>query len=73
MEHRALHYDAAGASAAMRTAGLHYGYAAALESGLWPSLDVLPAAERAATGVALTERALAFQTGGLQNSSATMR
>ena len=34
----------------MRAAGLPVGYADALETGLWPSLDVLPPAERAAAG-----------------------
>lgn len=29
----------------MRTAGLPEGYAAALETGLWPSCDVLPEPE----------------------------
>ncbi|MES2710564.1 MAG: metallophosphoesterase family protein [Pseudomonadota bacterium] len=50
IEHRALDYDHAGAARAMRAAQLAEGYAAALETGLWPSLDVLPAAERDATG-----------------------
>jgi predicted phosphodiesterase len=45
-----LHYDHAGAAAAMRTARLPEGYAAALGSGLWPSCDVLPPAERARRG-----------------------
>jgi hypothetical protein len=49
-EHRRLGYDQAGAAAAMRSAGLPEGYARALETGLWPSLDVLPGKERAATG-----------------------
>jgi len=34
--------------ALVRAAGLPEGYAAALETGLWPSVDVLSAAERAA-------------------------
>jgi hypothetical protein len=49
-EHRRLWYDQAGAAAAMRAAALPEAYARALETGLWPSLDVLPEAERAATG-----------------------
>ncbi|MBI4183451.1 MAG: metallophosphoesterase family protein [Proteobacteria bacterium] len=53
IEHRALGYDHTGAAAKMRAAGLSEGYAAALESGLWPSLDVLPPAERAGQGQAL--------------------
>ncbi|MFM7304548.1 MAG: metallophosphoesterase family protein [Alphaproteobacteria bacterium] len=45
-----LEYDHAAAAAAMRTAGLPEGYAAALGSGIWPSCDVLPSAERARRG-----------------------
>ena len=45
-----LDYDHAAAAAAMRTAGLPEGYAAALGSGIWPSCDVLPPAERARRG-----------------------
>ena len=43
----ALDYDHAAAAAAMRGARLPEGYAAALESGLWPSCDVLPSVELA--------------------------
>jgi predicted phosphodiesterase len=50
IEHRALAYDHRTAAAKMRAAGLPAGYAAALETGIWPSLDVLPAAEIAGTG-----------------------
>jgi predicted phosphodiesterase len=46
LEHRPLSYDHASAAAAMRTTGLPEGYARGLETGLWPSEDVLPAAER---------------------------
>lgn len=45
-----LAYDAAGAAGAMRRHGHANGYARTLITGLWPSLDVLPPAERAATG-----------------------
>jgi predicted phosphodiesterase len=45
-----LEYDHAAAAAAMRAVGLPEGYAAALGSGLWPSCDVLPPAERARRG-----------------------
>lgn len=47
---RALRYDHGTAAAKMREAALPEGYAAALETGLWPSLDILPPAERASTG-----------------------
>ena len=58
-----LHYDAAAARAAMVDAGLANGYAEALTSGLWPSLDVLPEAERAATGRPLPAQRLLFRAG----------
>ena len=50
-----LPYDHRRAADATRHAGHADGYAAALDSGLWPSLDVLPPAERLATGVPLAE------------------
>jgi len=50
VEHHALDYDYASAGSKMRQRGLPEGYAAALESGLWPSCDVLPPAELAARG-----------------------
>jgi predicted phosphodiesterase len=50
LEHRPLAYDYAAAAAAMRAAGLPGGYARGLETGLWPSEDVLPAAERSLRG-----------------------
>jgi len=49
-EHRPLAYDWRPAQGAMRAARLPEGYAAALETGLWPSTDVLPPAERAERG-----------------------
>lgn len=55
IEHRALAYDHAAAARKMRSAGLPEGYADCLSSGLWPSLDVLPAPERRNTGKALAE------------------
>jgi predicted phosphodiesterase len=63
VEHRALDYDHAAAAAKMRAAGLPEGYAAALETGLWPSLDVLPAAERRAGGRALAPGRLLWRAG----------
>lgn len=45
-----LAYDHIAAAAAMRRFGHANGYARSLITGLWPSLDVLPPAERAATG-----------------------
>ncbi len=53
VEHLPLAYDHAEAAAAMRNARLAEGYAASLASGVWPSCDVLPPAERASRGRAL--------------------
>ncbi len=53
-----LAYDHQGAAAAMRRSGHANGYARTLVTGLWPSLDILPEAERAATGVRIRPRAL---------------
>ena len=46
----------------MRAAGLPAGYADALETGLWPSLDVLPPAERAAAGRPIEAGAVLWPT-----------
>lgn len=45
-----LHYEPAQEAEVMHGAGLDNGYAQALLSGLWPSMDVLPATERAQQG-----------------------
>lgn len=49
-----LAYDHMKSAAAMRRAGHANAYARTLVTGIWPSFDVLPAAERAATGHAIT-------------------
>ncbi len=51
--HFSLDYDYASAAQKMRAAGLPEGYARALETGFWPSLDILPQAERERTGQAI--------------------
>lgn len=56
----ALAYDHAGAAEAVLAAGLPTDYAATLESGLWPSLDVLPAAEIGRTGQVLALENVTF-------------
>lgn len=53
-----LAYDHHGAAAAMRRCGHANGYARTLVTGLWPSLDVFPPAEREATGRKLRPRKL---------------
>lgn len=55
-----LEYDFACTARKMRMAALPVGYADALASGLWPSLDVLPPVEAAATGQALRADALSM-------------
>ena len=53
-----LGYDHRGAAAAMRRHGHADGYARTLITGIWPSLDVFPPPERAATGVRVRPRTL---------------
>lgn len=59
-----LAYDHAAAAAKMRGAGLPEAYAASLESGQWPSCDILPPAERRASGRALACQALLWPPAG---------
>lgn len=58
IEHRSLDCDHRSAAASMRRASLPEAYAAALESGLWPSCDVLGLEEIRARGVPLEEAAV---------------
>lgn len=51
-----LGYDHHAAAAAMRRSGHANGYARTLTTGLWPSLDILPPPERAATGRRIRQR-----------------
>jgi predicted phosphodiesterase len=60
--HHRLDYDFAAAAADMRRGGFPEPYARALETGLWPSLDILPDKERAETGVRLSPGGVVFQT-----------
>ena len=53
-----LAYDHHTAAAGMRRFGHANGYARTLVTGLWPSLDILPPAERNATGQRLRARTL---------------
>jgi hypothetical protein len=54
IEHHALEYDHAAAAAKMRARDYPLEYADALATGLWPSCDILPQAELAARGQAIT-------------------
>ena len=56
-----LAYDHVGAAAAMRRAGHADGYARTLITGLWPSLDIFPPPERAATAKRLRRRTLRLE------------
>ncbi len=51
-----LHYDYKSAAASMRRAELPEDYAVALETGIWPSLDILPAFDRMFTGKPMENR-----------------
>lgn len=53
IEHRPLDYDYVAAAAKIRNARLPEEYAASLETGLWPTSDVLPLKEVHDRGVAL--------------------
>lgn len=57
-----LSYDHATAAAAMRAKGLPEGYAACLETGLWPNMDVMPEAEREKAGRALSPVRMTWQS-----------
>jgi predicted phosphodiesterase len=61
IEHRALAYDHVAAAAKMRRAGLPEDYATALETGLWPSCDVLPFKEIRERGVPLDPGAVLWR------------
>lgn len=54
-EHHSLEYDYEEAMKSMQQNQLPKEYATALKTGLWPSLDVLPEAEKSQTGVSLKE------------------
>jgi len=56
--HHRLAYDHVEAAGRMRRAHLPEGYARALETGRWPSDDILPADEKATAGTALDARRL---------------
>jgi pyruvate-formate lyase-activating enzyme/predicted phosphodiesterase len=61
IEHCALEYDYRTAAAKIRRTGLPEQYAAALETGLWPSCDVLPLKEIQHRGMAIEEGSIAWR------------
>lgn len=56
LETHRLRYDHTAAAAAMRKSGHANPYARALVTGLWPSVDILPEAERTRAGRRLREK-----------------
>lgn len=68
-----LSYDHHSAAAAMRRSGHANGYARTLVTGLWPSLDVFPPAERAATGRRLRPRTVRVSRRGQGEAAAARR
>jgi predicted phosphodiesterase len=60
IEHHSLEYNAAEAKRCMLEAGLNNGYTEALETGLWPSMDVLPDREKWQRGKKISETTLLF-------------
>lgn len=61
IRHRAFEYDFEAAARKIRDAGLPEGYAAALETGIWPSCDVLPSREIRERGAAIDEGAVVWR------------
>ena len=72
IEHRAIAYDCAPQQQKMRAARLPDGYINALATGLWPSDDILPAAEKRATGIARKAETV-FWSGAPRRAAATPR
>ena len=62
-----LHYDASSAHQAMLDANMNNGYAKALITGLWPSMDVLPIAEQAQQGQPLQTQQLIIERASLND------
>jgi hypothetical protein len=60
IEHHAVAYDPAPTAAKMRARGYPPEYAEALINGLWPSCDILPAAECAGRGAPLSPPAVVW-------------
>ena len=58
---RRLAYDFQATARAMLAHGYANDYAQAIASGLWPSLDILPAAERSAAGTRIADCSVLFE------------
>lgn len=64
-----LRYDHLGAAASMRRYAHVDGYARTLVTGVWPSLDVLPEAEKAATGRRLRARTVTLDAASAERNA----
>src|SRR5712691_2216467 len=73
IEHRALRYDHSTTAGKMRRAALLEEYAVALETGLWPSCDVLPFREIRERGVPLQEGRVLWRRASLPKRAARRR
>jgi predicted phosphodiesterase len=73
IRHLPLDYDHAAAAASMRAAGLPAGYADALGTGLWPSVDVLPPEERAHGGQLLDFAPIVWKSQAAEGSESYRR
>jgi predicted phosphodiesterase len=73
IEHRALAYDHTAAAMKMRRGGLPEEYAMALETGLWPSCDVLPFKEIRERGVPLEPGAVMWRPPTIASTGARRR
>ena len=60
IETHAIEYDYQAAQKDMRDAGLDNGYMTCLETGIWPSDDILPDTEKTLAGVPLRKQKKAF-------------
>jgi predicted phosphodiesterase len=66
-----LKYEFSAAAASMRRWAYADGYARSLVTGIWPSFDILPEAERQATGVRIRPRTMAVPYGAAVAAAAS--
>lgn len=66
METNALEYQYQNAQKSMREASLVNGYMTCLETGIWPSHDILPTVEKAQTGIPIKPTKKALKRAPLQ-------
>jgi SAM-dependent methyltransferase/predicted phosphodiesterase len=69
LEHHALDYDHARAAAKMRAHGLPAGYADCLETGMWPSCDVLTPTELTTCGRRLAPGRILWRSAGVNGDA----